>query len=185
MGKTTVCKILQEKYGLNCKHVPDVCFGEGMKHLEFEVYALARIAEHMNGGENDVLDESPLTVALYVRAIPLFLSDLVTDVDVYEEAMRGAIRYAKYLKDKGAKLVWLTAEKRVIMGRLKKSENACEKRTFLDALKVGRLGEAENILLKELSAFGLPDLVIDTTQKTPEEVADEVMKLVNKDRGNS
>ncbi len=177
-GKTSVCEALERLYGLKCEKVETLCY-EGERELAFEVFAFGITMMHMRG---DVVDESPLTHYLYVLAIPSFKELLEEEPEEYSEVAEGILMSAKKLKEKGARLVWLRAKPQEIMKRLKKEEG-CKLRPFIEetAFMLGELRSLEERALKDWG--DLVDLVIDTTEKTPEEVAREVWERLGKGEG--
>ncbi|ALU12742.1 hypothetical protein EYM_06990 [Ignicoccus islandicus DSM 13165] len=178
-GKSSVCKALESKYGIKCAHVPPLCYVKDVfTPLSFEIYSLQRISSYVYLGE--AIDESPLTIALYLKALPFYASEISTHEHLYDEMVSGIIQFSKELRREGAKFVWLTAPIHVILSRLRKSEE-CPPRGLWnsDPIELGALSSIERNFLEVID--DLIDLVIDTGKRTPEEVADEVMKVVDKD----
>jgi RNase adaptor protein for sRNA GlmZ degradation len=177
-GKTSLCLAL-EKYGLKCNRVPELCYEPKYTLVGFEIYSLAKIVESLRG---EVVDESPLTVALYLRAIPLFVSDLEYPTELVKEAVNGIEEYVKEKKEEGVVSIWLTAQSGAIMDRLLK-KGSCTKRDFVrNLMGIGNLKAEELKMLERWKDIGLIDLVLDTTEKSPEELAEEVFRYVNKNR---
>ncbi|UXD22292.1 hypothetical protein IPA_03260 [Ignicoccus pacificus DSM 13166] len=178
-GKTSLCKAL-ESYGIKCHQVPPLCYDPSLTKLGFEIYALSKIVENLKG---DAVDESPLTVALYVRAMPFIVKELEPHVDVYVEIVNGIEGYVKERKERGDVFVWLTAHPAVVWERLTKRTECAKRDMIKDPTHVGALHAEEEKLLKEWKKKGLVDLILDTSERRPEELAEEVIKLVeNKNR---
>ena len=172
-GKTSVCRALSKLYGLKCTEVEPVCY-EGQNMLAFEVYAYGITMFKAHG---DVLDESPLTHYLYVRAIPSFSSLQEVEPEEYSQVASGMLLAAKKIKEEGNKLVWLTADPAAIQKRLRK-ETGCRYRPFVEQTHflLGTLRFLEKEALQKWKEEGVVDLVVDTTEKSPEQVAEEVMR---------
>ena len=80
------------------------------------------------------------------------------------------------LKEAG-RVVWLTAEATVIRDRLERDRTTGERRPILT---VGGLAEIEELLrMREPLYRAVADLTVDTTGRTPEEVAAVIHKSLN------
>jgi len=170
---------LERLYGLKCTTVPEKCEYKG-GYLSYEIYMLSNISMNLKG---DVIDDSPLTVALYIKTISETSGILEAPNEIYDEIMDGIERFVKDLKREGHILIWLTAQPNVIEERMRRS--GCEKRKLIheNPLNLGLVLAKEKNLL-ESRWKELVDAVIDTSDKNPEEVAREVMKVA-RGRGGS
>jgi len=179
-GKTSVCEALERLYGLRCSKVEPVCY-EGENVLSFEVYAYGLTMFRARG---DVVDESPLTHYLYVRAIASFLYLQEEEPEEFSHIAQGILMLAKKLKQGGNKLVWLTAEPSVIQKRLE-GRKECRYRPFIEQAHflLGTLKLLEKESLEKWRSEGLLDLVVDTTKKSPEEAAKEVVLSLGEGKG--
>ncbi|NPA85077.1 MAG: hypothetical protein GXO07_03615 [Crenarchaeota archaeon] len=171
-GKTSTCKAIEKLYGLKCSTVEPACY-EGQDMLLFEVYAYGMTMFRARG---DVVDESPLTHHLYVRAIPSFTLH-EEEPEEYVKVAEGMLSSARKLKAEGHRLVWLTADPVTILERLKVKKD-CGRRPFVEQshFLLGTLKSLEMNEVERWRSEGLLDLVIDTTEKKPEDVAREVVE---------
>jgi len=173
-GKTSSCLAL-EKRGLKCSKVPQLCYG-GENPIAFEIYALNNTMFHARG---DAVDESPLTHQLYLAAIAENIGIASEGDETLRRVEEGIFMTVRKLKDEGHKFVWLTADPAVIQARLARS-GTCRYRPFIEQMSflLGTLKFLENKAIKEWREEGVVDLVVDTSSKTPEEVAEEVARLL-------
>ena len=179
-GKTAVCKAIERAYGLKCSDVPRVCYDE-RDILAFEIYAFGLTLYKASA---DVVDESPLTHELYVNAASEFFN---LDADLTRQVSEGIRLTTLKLKEEKHKFVWLTADPLTILNRLKAGkESGCRYRPFIEEVSflLGMMKVIEEKLINEWRSAGVLDLVIDTTSKSPEEVAEEVWRsLEGQSRG--
>ena len=181
-GKTSTCEAL-EKMGFKCKKMEKVCYDPNARPLEFEIFYYSKVLELLGGV---VADESPLTVYLYVLGTP-YLEGILNEFEMspyVKDVANGIMRYIKELKSAGHKFVWLTCDPVVNLKRLN-FEGGCRYRPLLEqrSLFIGYLKELERRYVKNWLESGIIDLVIDTTNKSPEEVAKEVMEGLGLGKG--
>ncbi len=183
-GKSTVCKILEEKGLGTCYNAPSLCFDPvKFNALSFEVYALARISQLIGRASVDkdsIVDDSPLTIVLHILVAPSIERLMVESPEV--ENMASAVEeYARELKRAKAKVIWLTAEPAIILQRLRQLERGpCRNRVIIERgiEGLGLLRGQERRKIVEWKTEKLIDAVIDTTYLKPEEVADRIEEVL-------
>ncbi len=183
-GKSTVCKILEER-GLGvCHKAPPLCFDpDKFNALSFEVYALAKIAQVIGKASVDeraIVDESPLTIVVHMLVAPNVERLMVESFEV-ENLANAVEEYARELRRRGVKFVWLTAEPAIIVQRLKQLERGpCRNRVIVERgiEGLGLLRGQERRKIVEWKTENLIDLVIDTSHLKPEEVADKIEEVL-------
>ncbi len=153
-----------------------ICYDPDARPLEFEVFYYSKVLELLG---SDVADESPLTVHLYILGTP-FLEGIINESDIspyVRDIADGIMRYVKELKNEGHKFVWLTCDPVVNFKRLN-FEGGCRYRPFLEqrSLFIGYLKELERRYVNKWLESEILDLIVDTTNKPPEEVAKEVVE---------
>ena len=179
-GKSTVCKILEERGLGTCYQAPPLCFDpDKFNSLSFEVYALARISQligRASAEKDSIVDDSPLTIVLHMLVAPNVERLMVESFEV-ENLAKAVEEYARELKKGGARFVWLTAEPTILLKRLRTLERGpCRNRVIIERgiEGLGLLRGQERRKIVEWKTERLVDAVIDTTYLRPEEVADKI-----------
>ena len=167
-----MCKTLERLYGLKCTAVPEKCNYQG-DYLSYEIYYLNVISRNLRG---DVVDDSPLTPALYIKEIWRVKGQSETFEELYNEILEGIEDFVKDLKAEGHVIIWLTARADVLEKRIMNSDCVKRKLVHENLLNLGYIMAEERNLL-QAKWKNLVDAVVDTSDKSPEEVAKEVMEV--------
>ena len=174
-GKTTVARIMQEKYGkvlllYGMDTMVQMAFPEKCDYPPFDEQAIKLIPGEKDGYPHAQLIVSPYMYPVYATAVKFYkmLSDqgydLIVDELLFDENRVSA--YFEILSDETVYFIGLKPEKSVVVKREE------ERGDRIPGLAAGLYDEVYNPLFTY-------DLLIDTGILTPEESADRILTFID------
>jgi shikimate kinase len=153
-GKTTVARLLAEKLGWDWSDADSLLearYGKSIRQI---------FAEEGEAGFRDK-EEQVLAELCHLQGCVIATGGGVILRDVNRQRMRSA-----------GKVVWLTADAQTIWDRFQADPATAERRP---PLTVGGLAEIEEVLkIREPLYRGCADLIISTTERSTEEIAQQI-----------